>query len=264
MIKNGPLHLAVLQDDFAAISLLKHNQDLVTRKNAQGLTPLELALLLGKHKAVSILSPCIYPPIMIQKKGEDDIGYYNRDEFEKFFGIKYLQTPFFNSYELLQEMQKACPWMLLHTVVGREHRSLGALLHKPLFSGRIAPVAIRWIDDEMGYGLFSQNLIAKEAFIGQYTGLVHKGGRFGKKMLNGYCIRIPTKFWSLQYFVMDAQNAGNELRFANHSDAPNIRPFCLIDRGLVHIGFFALRQIEVGEELTFDYGRAYWKYRKKK
>ena len=77
-------------------------------------------------------------------------------------------------------------------------------------------------------------------------------------------MRIPTKFWSLQYFVMDAQNAGNELRFANHSDTPNIRPFCLIDRGLVHIGFFALRQIEVGEELTFDYGRAYWKYRKKK
>lgn len=196
----------------------------------------------------------------IQIKGDTEVRVYNKDEFERFFGITYLKTPYFENERLLDELKSNCPWLLLHTVVGEEHRSLGSLLHKSLMNGKVADVAIKWIDDVMGYGLFAKNLIAKDSFIGQYTGIVRKVGRFNPK-LNGYCMHVPTRFWSFRYFLIDAEAAGNELRFANHSDVPCMRPFCLIDRSLVHIGFFATRDITPGEELTFSYGRDYWKNR---
>lgn len=196
----------------------------------------------------------------IQKKGDREVRVYTKDEFEKLFGITYLQTPYFENARLLDELKANCPWLLLHTVVGDEHRSLGSLLHKSLMNGKVADVAIRWIDDVMGYGLFAKNFIAKESFIGEYTGIVRKVGRFRAKV-NAYCMQIPTRFWSKSCFLIDAEPAGNELRFANHSGDPSMRPFCLIDRGLVHIGFFANRDIKAGEELTFDYGKAYWKRR---
>lgn len=261
----GPLHLAVLNDDFAAINLLKHNPELMQRKNYLGFTALELADLLGKQNAVGILLPKIYPPIAIQGKDDSEVGYYSRQEFEKFFGIAYVQNPYFERLELLEELIANCPWLLLHTVVGEEHRSLGSALRNALFTGKVADVAIKWISDEMGYGLFAQKLIAKESFIGQYTGVVRKIACFNKDKiaLNAYCMHLPTRFWSLRYFLIDALGAGNELRFANHSGLPTMKPFCLIDRSLVHIGFFATRQIKAGEELTFDYGKDYWKQRTK-
>lgn len=201
--------------------------------------------------------------VSIQKKGDDSVREYTISEFEAFFGITYLATPYFESEALKQEMKESGPWLLLNTVMGEEHRSLGASLHKALESGQVADVAIKWIDDEIGYGLFAKNLIAKESYIGQYTGIVTKH-MSDMRDKTAYCMRIPTKFWTLSRFYMDALKAGNELRFANHSDAPTIRPYCLIDRGLVHIGFFALVDIEAGRELTFNYGQDFWKNRRKK
>lgn len=185
---------------------------------------------------------------------------YSKNEFEQFFGIRYLQTPYFANTALEDELRASCPWLLLHTVAGQEHRSLGSLLHKSLINGKVADVAIKWIDDVMGYGLFAKNFIAKESFIGEYTGIVRKIGCFRPKT-NQYCMQIPTRFWSFRRFLIDAETAGNELRFANHSSEPSIRPFCLIDKSLVHVGFFAMRDINPGEELTFNYGRDYWKRR---
>lgn len=190
----------------------------------------------------------------IQKKGDAQAGVYSKEEFEKIFGITYLQTP------LIEHDVPSCPWLLLHTVIGEEHRSRGSFLHKSLISGKVADVAIKWIDDVMGYGLFAKNLIAKESFIGQYTGIVRRVSRF-RPRLNAYCMQLPTGFMSFGRFVLDAETAGNELRFANHAKEPSMRPFCLIDRSRVYIGFFAARDIKPGEELTFNYGKDFWKNR---
>ncbi|MBS0634477.1 MAG: SET domain-containing protein-lysine N-methyltransferase [Verrucomicrobia bacterium] len=195
----------------------------------------------------------------IQKKGSSQLQECSVADFEAFFGIKYLPTSYYESSELKDEVRKSCPWLLKNTVVGEEHRSLGAFLHKALESGKVTSVAIKWIDDVMGYGLFAKNFIAKESFIGQYTGIVTKE----IPESTAYCMQLPTKFWSLRRYYIDAESAGNELRFANHSDTPSMRPYCLIDRGLVHVGFFALADIEAGRELTFDYGRDYWIKRSK-
>lgn len=262
MPNQSPLHLAVLHDDLAAIKLLQHNPDLITRKNWLGFTPYELAIMLGKREIAMLLSPRIDPPIKIQKEGESAPGYYNRAQFEAFFKVRYLEAPCYSSFQQLNELVANCPWLLGYTFLGENQRALGTVLRKSLFSGKVLDVAIKWISAEMGYGLFAESQIEKGSFIGQYSGFVRRVSRFYPK-LNGYCLHIPTKCCSLRYFVLDALSGGNELRFANHSDQPTMKPVCLVDRSLVHVGLFATRTIAPGEELTFNYGKDYWKYRRK-
>lgn len=55
------------------------------------------------------------------------------------------------------------------------------------------------------------------------------------------------------YWGIDASRGGNGTQFINHSCAPN--SFIRIIRG--HIIFFALRDIEPGEEITLDYVESY-------
>jgi hypothetical protein len=257
-----PLHLAVMNDDFAAISLLKHNPEQLSRKNWLGFTALELAHLLGKEAAIAELVPKSHPPIACQLNGQEDLVYCNRAEFEQLFEVHYISGLYFPDNALLEEVIKKCPWLLLHTIIGQEHRSLGSSLRRQLYDAHMPNLAIKWIDEAMGYGLFTEEPIAKECFIGQYAGVVRKIRRFSPD-LNGYCMHLPSRFGSFDYFIIDAEKAGNELRFANHSDTPNMRPVSVIDRGLLHIGLFALRNIDAGEELTFDYGKDYWRKREK-
>ena len=134
------------------------------RKNYLGFTALELADLLGKQKAVGELLPKIYPPIAIQGQDDFEVGYYSRQEFEKLFGIAYVQNPYFERLELLEELIANCPWLLLHTVLGEEHRSLGSALRNALFTGKMADVAIKWISEEMGYGLFPETNCKRELY----------------------------------------------------------------------------------------------------
>jgi SET domain-containing protein len=54
--------------------------------------------------------------------------------------------------------------------------------------------------------------------------------------------------------AIDATNLGNISRFYNHSCDPNIGVFAVrVDNILPRVSFFALRNIEKGEELCFSY-----------
>jgi len=54
--------------------------------------------------------------------------------------------------------------------------------------------------------------------------------------------------------VIDAGPKGNLSRFANHSCDPNLRTEKWNISGDLRVGLFAVRNIEAGEELTFEYG----------
>ncbi|XP_078160844.1 histone-lysine N-methyltransferase SUVR5 isoform X3 [Carex rostrata] len=57
--------------------------------------------------------------------------------------------------------------------------------------------------------------------------------------------------------AIDASKYGNVARFINHSCSPNLLTYLVLvesmDCQLAHVGLFAKRDIEVGEELVFDY-----------
>lgn len=54
-------------------------------------------------------------------------------------------------------------------------------------------------------------------------------------------------------YIIDATFYGNKARYINHSCDPNLKSDKLVVNGETHIIFQAIRYIECGEELTFDY-----------
>lgn len=85
-----------------------------------------------------------------------------------------------------------------------------------------------------GRGLFARENIPAEAFIGNYAGK--------PTQINGMHVLWTWDEDSDQWVGVDGDN---EMRFLNHSNKPNAEFY---DTDL-----YALRDIVVGEEITFDY-----------
>lgn len=258
--KEPALHQAVIDGDRAAVIALSRYPELLLEKNSLGFTALELAFLLNNTECIRILHPECNRIIKIVFKDQEILKKCSPDEFEKAFNVKYLSHLHFSSYRELIKAIRNCPF-LLRTKVGEENRALALAYQRELFEGSVVDVTVRWIDPNFGYGLFSNQELAPGVFIGEYTGLVRRLSRW-KPDHNAYCFHYPTRFWSWNYRVVDALHEGNEMRFINHSQHPNLIPKCLVDRGVLHLAFFTSRQIARGEQLTFNYGPDFWRHRK--
>jgi SET domain-containing protein len=123
-------------------------------------------------------------------------------------------------------------------------------------------LTIRRIDDIMGYGLFAARPFAPGDLIGEYTGIVRPARRGRPLPGGGYSTDYAWGFPKVRDFgrslEIDAREAGGPLRFANHSGEVNAEPDHLAIEGRWRVIFIARRNIETGEEITVDYGQAYW------
>lgn len=237
----SPLVEAVIAGDLETAKKLKDSEWRFT-PDPLGFTPYELAQFLGKTEIEAIFSPL------------PDPSFLSREEFEKTFGVIYRPYLTFPSYEFMKEAIANCPYILRFA---SENRVGGAKYQRRMATGYTAPIIVKWIDDVMGRGAFAAVDIAENAYVGEYTGVVRRLYRSHPDH-NGYCFHYPTKMWSWNYFTVDSLKEGNLIRFVNHSDTPNLKPLCLVDRRILHLCFFAARKIQKGEELTCDYGKDYW------
>ena len=109
--------------------------------------------------------------------------------------------------------------------------------------------------EKKGYGLVALQPIPEQLFIYEYVGEVIGEENFRQRMVD-YDTRKIRHF----YFMMltkdafiDATEKGCLARFCNHSCLPN----AYVDKWVVgdklRMGIFAKREIEEGEEITFDY-----------
>ena len=103
-----------------------------------------------------------------------------------------------------------------------------------------------------GLGLFATKPIRRDAYIATYR---------GRRITNEEADRLDGRgakylFEINSLFTIDGSPRWNVARYINHSCRPNAKP--VGRRG--GIIFRALRQIEPGEEITFDYGREYFRF----
>ncbi|MGE3953906.1 MAG: SET domain-containing protein-lysine N-methyltransferase [Parachlamydiales bacterium] len=144
-----------------------------------------------------------------------------------------------------------------------EREWLGAFHGPDLQAGRVAPLTVRYIDERLGHGVFSEAPLAKGDYVGVYTGILIRRDLL-RKRVNDYCFRYPVEAYSLRPLMIDAGQQGNEMRFVNHSDRPNCETIGVPYRGLVYLLVRAAAPIAKGEQLTIDYGPAYWRHRKRR
>lgn len=98
-----------------------------------------------------------------------------------------------------------------------------------------------------GRGLFTQQRIPKGSFVIEYTGRPATP----KQMQEN---RGKYLFWTSKTSMIDGNIPANTARFINHSCAPN----CEVKIQRRRVLIFALRTIQPGEELSYDYGEEYF------
>ncbi|XP_065656166.1 histone-lysine N-methyltransferase SETD2 isoform X2 [Hydra vulgaris] len=106
-----------------------------------------------------------------------------------------------------------------------------------------------------GWGLKTQQSITKGSFVSEYCGEVVDYTEFHRRtklynaegMNHYYFMTLKTNE------IIDATKKGSKSRFINHSCDPNCITQKWTVNGFLRVGFFALRYIEAGEELSFDY-----------
>lgn len=134
---------------------------------------------------------------------------------------------------------------------------LGRRFALEIKEGFLAKVSVRWIGTGIGYGLFAEETIAAGSFVGEYTGIVRENNLRYLEPLNNYCYEYPILDAIGRSYVIDATH-GNLTRFINHSTKSNLQPAYAFRDGAFHCIFLALREIQKGEQLSYDYGKSYW------
>lgn len=106
-----------------------------------------------------------------------------------------------------------------------------------------------------GFGLIAGEKIKKGQFIIQYIGeVLSLKSEEGIKRLNDYSKSTCTYMMKLGGSeVIDPSYKGNMARFINHSCDPNCETQKWNVLGEICVGIFAVRDIQIGEELSFNY-----------
>ena len=109
--------------------------------------------------------------------------------------------------------------------------------------------------EKKGFGIRANADIPRQSFITEYIGEVIEETTFRNRMheYDGEGIEHFYFMMIQQGEYIDATKKGGLGRFLNHSCSPN----CYVDKWVVgtklRMGIFAERNIQAGEELTFDY-----------
>lgn len=256
------LHHAVIEDDLDLVKELARDPLLRRVRNAAGFTPLELARYLGHQQCVALLSANKKRLVHAFLKEEPCLFKLTEEQFQRRLGATYCSQLLFESYDALLKVQENCPWLIKNTFLGNDSHELACKFQFQIDDGYVAPVSIRWIDEILGYGVFADIDLPAGSFVGEFTGVVRQLSRTHPDH-NEYCFHYPTRFFSWHYYVVDAQYIGNEMRFVNHSDQPNLQPYSACSHALLHTIFLTNSDISAGTQLTYNYGRDFWRRRPK-
>jgi uncharacterized protein len=104
-----------------------------------------------------------------------------------------------------------------------------------------------------GRGLFARHRIEESDTIGYYTGAIIGEKEFydPDRPFSAYVLWV-----SRNHIIVGEGPLANHTRYINHSDTPNA--FLVTSTRWKTARFEALRTIEPGEEIFFNYGDDYW------
>lgn len=281
-----PLTKAVIDNDSETVKRFGKIKEHVEAVNGLGFNALEIAQFLDRRHCLEVLDKSPPKTFKVLPKGKDQLEILNVAEFEKLFEIHYIPTLKFPHYMFLQLAIRECPPIViskmnfeqLNDFTKKVFRSesdffniiddspeqieLNGMIYKDqLQKHYIDDISIRWIDDQLGYGVFAERDFIKDEYIGEYVGLTYPGKKIVPSWHVCYLLCYPLSAYMMTKFAVDADDYGNELRFVNHSYSPNLSPHAAMDRKIAHTIYLANQDIPKGTQLTWNYGKSYWQHK---
>ena len=124
----------------------------------------------------------------------------------------------------------------------------------------LMPMSIRWINEDVGHGIFAEEDLSQGGFIGIYGGIIQERVLIKER---DYAWAYPIKTLEGDRLIIDAGKRGNELRFINDGINPNcVMKNIIGPDGLWYVCYIALKDIKKGDQLLISYGPSYWDTRK--
>ncbi|CAH1789994.1 unnamed protein product [Owenia fusiformis] len=120
-----------------------------------------------------------------------------------------------------------------------------------LENANVAPFRTDW----KGWGLQAEEEIKPDTFVMEYVGEVLDYKQFTKRTKQ-YAREGQAHYYFMALNtdeIIDAWSKGNVSRFINHSCDPNCETQKWTVNGQLRVGFFAIKDIKPGTEITFDY-----------
>jgi hypothetical protein len=176
--------------------------------------------------------------------------------FEEIFGVRYL-SHLESSPQTLELARHHLMQLERAGLIDERRRFLACLYSREIRKGEVAKTCIRWINPQLRFGLFAAASFSSGQLIGVYTGQLVRRDPLHLRVTD-YTYRYPlSEGW--RPLMIDAEQAGNELRFVNHSDTPNLHAMGVPLDGLLYLLFLTRRSLTQGEQLTIDYGERFWR-----
>ena len=144
----------------------------------------------------------------------------------------------------LRDLDAAQERLLLMTCIDRAH---------------VAPVRVTEVDALVGHGVFATAAIRARDVIGEYTGILRTSRP--EDWTNHYLAQTPP-YGDITDLIIDGRAAGNVTRFINHGGrSANVSNQFVFHARRWHRVLRADRDIRPGEQILWDYGPEYWRYR---
>ncbi|OGH98720.1 MAG: hypothetical protein A2X42_02225 [Candidatus Margulisbacteria bacterium GWF2_38_17] len=193
----------------------------------------------------------------IRVKFNDSVQAISPDSFEEIFGIKYTNNLHIDP-DIIDIHNVEFANM---SVTDRLALILNYLRNRKYYyfidKGITANVYISYINERIGYGLFADEDIKKNSWIGEYSGRLHLAN--GKREESEYGWLYPTMKNNI--FTIEASKYGNYTRYVNHSFKPNVVARSIYFKDYWHFGYVAIKAISKNEQLLVNYGDFYWERR---
>jgi uncharacterized protein len=198
--------------------------------------------------------------ICFEKEGQQ--FFWNLKEFEREMEVEYLFGLEFESKKVLEKIVSRCRKAKEREEISSQEIWFGSLYEKEILSGTVGSVFLRWIDPQIGLGLFASSDLPKGTYIGEYAGQVRPFSE-RKDRKNCYCFEYKTDRFGKTPYTIDARDKGNLVRFINHSSSCNLTPHLVFCQEVMHVILITNQPVAKGSELTYDYGPTYWSKREK-
>ena len=128
--------------------------------------------------------------------------------------------------------------------------------NRPLQHKKYAEVVV-FREPNMGWGLKTKDFVASGTLVIEYVGEIIDFAEVTRRM-GTQCSERPNDkdFYIMELdtdLYVDGKHKGNNSRYINHSCDPNCELQRWVVGGVMRIGIFAVRDIEPGESLSYDY-----------
>ena len=167
------LHHAVLEDrpqEVKRLIELRADQNI---KSCFGSTALHYAQLLDRKSCLAYFS--ITTPkrsLLIYRNADQKIHTISTWDFEQKVGISYLDILLFENAFDIKWIERKCHHHLRKKNIRQMNRWMCALHEEKLTQFTTHQVYIRWIDHDLGYGVFAAEDLPALTYIGEYAGVV--------------------------------------------------------------------------------------------